>query len=121
MLNGEKQVRIYSLFGNQALIMENKDKKLPCPYGTTGRICEQSLPKEKFLISATKHKEIKITVYIANKDNNNMLINFFSVISKAILRLIGVPVVIENMTVSVFVKMAKQPMQRPKLHFLYSV
>ena len=64
MFNGEKQVRIYSLFGNQALIMKNKGKKRQCPYGTTGRICEQSSPKEKFLISATKRNEIKITVFM---------------------------------------------------------
>ena len=64
MFNEEKQVRIYTLFGNQALIMGNKDKKLQCPYGTTGRIREQSSPEEKFHISATKQKEIKITAYI---------------------------------------------------------
>ena len=66
MLNGEKQVRINSSFGNQALIMENKGKNLQCPYGTTGRIRELSSHNEKIPISATKHKEMKITVYIAN-------------------------------------------------------
>ena len=45
MFNEEKQIRIYTLFGNQALIMENKGKKLQCPYGTTGWICEQISPK----------------------------------------------------------------------------
>ena len=96
MFNEEKQIRIYTLFGNQALIMENKGKKLQCPYGTTGRIREQSSHKEKFLISATEHEEIKITVYNTNKDNNNMVINSFSGISKAILRPIDILVVSEN-------------------------
>ena len=84
MFNGKKQVRIYSSFENQALIMENKGKKLQCPYGTTGRICEQSSHKEKILISATKHDKIKKTVNITNKDNNTMVINSLSGISKAI-------------------------------------
>ena len=73
MFNEEKSVRIYTLFGKHLLIMENKSKKLQCPNGTTGRICEQSSPKEKFFISVTKHKEIKITVRITEKDNNIML------------------------------------------------
>ena len=96
MVNEEKLARIYALFGIQALIIENKGRKLQCPYGTTGRICEQNSPKEKILISAAKHKEIKMTFYITNKDSNNMLINSFSGISKAILRLIDILVVLEN-------------------------
>ena len=84
MFSAEKQDRIYTLFGNQTLIMENKGKKLQCPYGTTGRICEQSSHKEKILISATKHDKIKKTVNITNKDNNTMVINSLSGISKAI-------------------------------------
>ena len=51
-------------------------------------------PNEKFFISVTKHREIKITVRITNKDNNFMLINLFSIISKAILRLIDTLVVL---------------------------
>ena len=107
MFNGEK-VRTYSSIGNPALTMENKGKKLQCPYGTTGRLREQSSPKEKILISATKHKEIKITVYIANKDNINMLLNSFSCMSKNNITSnqhsggFG-----QYMTVSVFVKRGK--------------
>ena len=67
MFNEEKQIIIYTLFGNQALIMENKGKKLQCPYGTTGWICEQSVHIEEFLFSATKQNDLKITVYITYK------------------------------------------------------
>ena len=76
--------------------MENKGKKLQCPYGTTGRICEQSSLKEKFLISATKHEKIKILVYLTNKYNIDMVITSFSGVSKARLRPIAILVVSEN-------------------------
>ena len=52
--------------------------------------------QKKFLICATKHKEIKITVYITSKDNTNRLINSFSGISKTLLRLIDILVTLEN-------------------------
>ena len=93
MFHEEKSVRIHTLFVNQSLIMENKGEKLDCPCGTTGRIREQSSLKEKFLISVTKHREIKITVLITYKDSNIMLINSFPSISKATIRLINTLVV----------------------------
>ena len=105
--------------------MENKGKKLKCPYGTTGRISEQSSPNEKFLITATKHREIKIALWMVNKDISNMLINYFSDILNAILRLINILVVLENMWLFQCswkgAKYTKQATQRPKLLSLDSI
>ena len=63
-----------------------------------GEYVKKNSSKEKFLISVTKHKEIKITVRITNEDNNIMLLNSFSSISKAILRVINTPVDWENIS-----------------------